>query len=192
MPEQIRSFIAIPLPKDTEDYLGTLISDLKKTAADVKWVKPENIHLTLKFLGGQDPDTLKKIQIILDKLIADKNNYELEISHLGGFPKLENPRVIWVGLSEGDKETKIIAKELDEKINKLGIPKEERAFSSHITIGRVRSPLNRDKLVAGLKSCVIPEGRLKFTADKIILYKSTLMPGGPVYEAIYEVNLKKT
>jgi len=192
MPEKIRSFIAIPLPVDIKTHLACLIADLKKTGADVKWVKPENIHLTLKFLGGQDPETLQKIRTILDKLAQDYTDYVMEISNVGGFPKLETPRVIWVGLSSGDKETKLIAKVLDEKINKLGIPKEERAFSSHITIGRVRSPLNRDKLVAGLKICAIPEGKLKFTADKITLYKSTLIPGGPVYEVIHETNLKKT
>ncbi|MDD5237218.1 MAG: RNA 2',3'-cyclic phosphodiesterase [Candidatus Omnitrophica bacterium] len=192
MPEKIRSFIAIPLPKNIETYLSSLILELKKTNADVKWVKPENIHLTLKFLGGQDAEILEKIRIILDKLVADKNVYPLGISHIGGFPKIENPRVIWVGLSSGDKETKAIAKELDEKINKLGIPKEERAFSSHITIGRVRSPLNKDKLTAALKNCAIEEEKLSFDADKIILYKSTLLPGGPVYEVIYEASLKKT
>ena len=192
MPEKIRSFIAIPLPQNIKDYLSSLISDFKKTGADVKWVKPENIHLTLKFLGAQEPETLEKIKVILDKIAQDKFAYTMEISLIGVFPKLEFPRVIWVGLSIGDKETKIIAKELDEKINKLGIPKEERAFSSHITIGRVRSSLNREKLTLALKNCVIEEGKLKFSADKIILYKSTLLPGGPIYEAIHETSLKKT
>ncbi|MCM8770881.1 MAG: RNA 2',3'-cyclic phosphodiesterase [Candidatus Omnitrophica bacterium] len=191
MSEKIRSFIAIALPPEIKNYLATLISDLKKTAADVKWVRPENIHLTLKFLGEQEKETLKKIEQILDALTKDFVDYEIEISQVGGFPKLEYPRVIWVGISEGDKETKALAKAVDEKINKVGIPKEERAFSSHITLGRVRSALKREKLVAVLKTLSLTQLKLRFKAQKLVLYKSTLTPQGPIYEVIHEANLKK-
>lgn len=192
MPEEkIRAFIAIELAQEIKDYLRQLESDFKKTAADVKWVEPQNIHLTLKFLGEQDSKRIKAIKEILDKLANEKSRYNIELSHLGGFPKLETLRVIWIGLSAGDRETKELAAGLEERTCRLGIPKEKREFSSHITIGRVRSPLNREKLVAAIKNCAIPEGKLKFQVEDIALFKSTLTPQGPIYEAIHRAILTR-
>ncbi len=192
MAETIRTFIAFCLPVDIQNYLGSLISEFKKTAADVKWVRPENIHLTLKFLGEQDNKRIKAIKQIIDETAVNYMAFSLELAGVGGFPTLEAPRVIWMGIAMGDKETRAIAEELDEKISRLGIPKESRPFSSHITIGRVRSPLNRQTLVSAIKNCAIEEKKLKFAVERITLYKSTLTSQGPIYEVIHEASLKKT
>lgn len=186
----MRTFIAIPLPDSIKQQLGTLITELKKSGADVKWVKPDNIHLTLKFLGDQDEKRIKALKEILTSIAQGHARYTMEISRLGGFPTIHNPRVIWVGLAAGDQETKNIATALDNAICKLGIPKEDRPFESHITIGRVRSGLNKEKLASLLSLHEIKAGELRFETSKIILYKSTLTSQGPIYEPLHEVSLK--
>jgi len=190
--EKIRCFIALDLPEEIKRQLGYIIEELQKSLADVKWVKQENLHLTLKFLGEQDEKKVKKVKEILELLSSQQRSYALALGSLGGFPKLEYPRVIWIGLSKGEKETLEIAEELENQISKLGIPKEKRAFSSHITLGRVRSGLNREKLIRAIKDFSLPQEKLNFSAEEIVLYKSTLTPQGPFYEAIHKASLKKT
>jgi len=187
----MRTFIAIELPKNIKDSLSQLQAELKSSNADVKWVAPENIHLTLKFLGEIDDKKSEKIIQIIEEVAKGKNKFQVRISLLGAFPKIGSPRVIWVGIEAGDKETKEIAEELEEKIAKIGVPKEKRPFSSHITIGRLRSPLKREILIKYLKEKSGLGGKiLEFSADKITLFKSTLTPKGPIYEILKETILK--
>ncbi len=190
----MRSFIAIELPKEVRDSLGNLQEKLKTYQADVKWVEPGNIHLTLKFLGEINQEQLSKISLILDSLARDKKNFSIRLASLGAFPKMDYPRVIWTGIDKGEKETQELAREIEEKIEKIGIPKEGRPFSSHITIGRTRSNLGRDKLVTGLNNLqgYFQETPHEFRVNKITLFKSTLTPRGPVYEVIKEVSLATT
>ncbi len=188
----MRAFIAIELPQKIRDFLGRIQEQLETSGADVKWVKPENIHLTLKFLGEIDDKKMSGVSEILDAVAKDKDSFQIRISSLGAFPSTNSPRVIWVGISRGDAETKAIAKELEEKIAQIGIPKEDRPFSSHITIGRTRSTLRREKLVRGLQDLQdnAEKEDLTFNATKITLFKSTLTPKGPVYEVLHNASLK--
>lgn len=184
----MRTFIAIALTAEIRDYLTGIQEELKQSRADAKWVRPENIHLTLKFLGERDEKKIEKIKLALEETVRDKNGFTIRLSDIGAFPKLESPRVIWVGIDHGEKETRELAYELDERIAVLGIPKEERPFSSHITIARLKSPLNRQELAQALKNLPKPQGR-EFRVGRITLYKSTLTPNGPIYEALKEANL---
>lgn len=188
----MRTFIAIALPKNTRDSLAQLQEQLKKTGADVKWVEPENIHLTLKFLGEIDEQKLSRISEVIKDIAGNKKSFSVRISSLGAFPKISSPRVIWAGIEkEGNSEIKKIAEELEEKLVKLGIPKEERPFSSHITIGRTRSTLNRQNLIQELKIMedVSAAENLEFPVTKITLFLSTLNPSGPVYKVLKEADL---
>lgn len=188
----MRAFIAITLPKEIKDYLNKLQKQLKTSGADVKWVEPENIHLTLRFLGEIDDSMLVKINEIMQAIALARNEFSISLSELGAFPNIASARVIWVGINEGDKETKEIAEESEDNIAGIGIPKETRAFSSHITIGRSKSGLNRAKLMQLLKELANKptEENLRFTVRKISLLQSTLTPKGPVYEILKEVNLR--
>lgn len=188
----MRTFIAISLPKEIKELLSRLQEKLKASQADVKWVSPENIHLTLKFLGEIDDKELNKVSGILEDITKDKNSFYMRIASVGAFPKTNSPRVIWVGIDKGDEETKEIARELEEKITPLGIPKEDRPFTSHLTIGRTKSSLNRESLVQLLKSTARDFGShpLEFPVTKLTLFQSILTPKGPIYERLKEVNLK--
>jgi 2'-5' RNA ligase len=187
----MRAFIAIELPEEIKKTLSGLQDKLRPSGADVKWVAPENIHLTLKFLGEITEDKSKEITGEIENIAGDTKAFFISLSSPGAFPNVNSPRVIWIGIDKGDLETKKIANRLEEKISELGIPREDKEFSSHVTIGRVKSALNRDKLVNTLKA-VIPDFQNgpEFPVTKITLFKSTLMPKGPFYEAIKEVNLK--
>jgi 2'-5' RNA ligase len=190
----MRTFIAISLPAHIKERLASLQNQLKATGADIKWVEPQNIHLTLKFLGEIDDEKLEKTSSILENVAKDKNSFQIRIYSLGAFPKIISPRVIWVGIDKGDRQTQEIAKALEEKIVKIGIPKEDRAFSSHITIGRTRSGLNREGLVKEMNYLADSFGKenLEFSVNKISLFKSTLTPKGPLYEVLKEAILSAT
>ena len=185
----MRAFIAIELPKEIKEALAKLQELLKKTGADVKWVEPQNIHLTLKFLGEINETQFDKIITALTETAQNFAPFDIRISSLGAFPKIIYPRVIWVGVDKGDNESGKIASWLEEKI---GIPKETRDFSSHITIGRVRSPKNKADLIKDMENLKDYFGRIntEFKVTKISLFKSSLSPKGPTYEILKEVNLK--
>lgn len=182
----VRSFIAIELTKEIKDKLNKIQDELEKSNADVKWVEPENIHLTLRFLGNVEEKKLEDIKRILEKISEKHIRFSIELSGIGAFPKISSPRVIWIGIEKGEELFQIFS-ELEDELNKIGFKKEERGFSAHITIGRVRSPLNRVKLSEEIKKMnSIP--RLSSSVNKITLFKSTLTSKGPIYEVIFEAN----
>lgn len=180
----MRTFIAIDLPQNVKDHLSGIQEQLKNIPADIKWVTPKNIHLTLKFLGEIDQRKADKICSILDNICKDKSTFVISLSSLGVFPDMHHPRVVWIGLDKGEKELQRLAMDIEDGLNKIHIRKEKRPFSSHITLGRIKSG-RIDNLPDKLAD-VIPE----FAADRITFFKSTLTSGGPVYEVIKEAILK--
>lgn len=190
---KMRTFIAIELPENIKTSLKNIQDELKKCGADVKWVEPENIHLTLKFLGEIEENQLEAINQAIEETAKNKPKYLITLSGLGVFPDLKRPRIIWIGIKDQNNATKLITEELEEKLEKINIPKEERKFLGHITIGRVKSGLNKDKLAEKLETLNIDLAKdMGFIADKITLFKSTLGPKGPAYETLKEVTLNTT
>jgi len=187
----MRTFIAITLPEDIRDSLEKVQKQLKTSQADVKWVEPKNIHLTLKFLGEIDNSQLEKIIAILGDTAKNQAAFLCRISSVGAFPRDNSPRVIWAGIDLGDEEIKQIAKRLETNLLGLGFPPEDKPFSSHITLGRTKSSLNRDSLVKGLLDLQkkAEKETIAFSVNKITLFKSTLTPLGPIYEPLKEVIL---
>ncbi len=190
----MRTFIAIELSQEIKDFLSNIQSQLKASGADVKWVEPKNIHLTLKFLGEIDEKKLVEVNKVLEETARNKNPFSLRFSCLGAYPKINFPRVIWIGIDQGDIEVKEIAGILEERVAKLGIPQENRPFSCHITLGRTKSNLKQEDLV---KKLTFLEGNLggkkpEFQVTKLTLFKSTLTPKGPLYEVLKEAHLKAT
>lgn len=190
----MRAFIAIELPKEVKEGLTKLQDELKKSRANVKWVEPENIHLNLKFLGEISQEQLEKISAIIKNTAENFCPFYLRVSCLGAFPKIDLPRVIWAGLDQGSAETQNLAKSLEEKIAGIGIAKENRPFSAHITIGRVRPGESQLALIKSLKNLSenFSWGTKDYLVGKITLFKSTLTPKGPVYTPLIESSLNKT
>ncbi len=189
----MRAFIAIELPQNIKQLISRFQSALEPCQADVKWVSSPNIHLTLKFLGEIDDKTGEAVIETIKTVCTKVSTFIIKTGRLGAFPSLRSPRVIWLGLSAGDEECVSLAEQIESGLSRAGIPKEDREFSSHITIGRVRSQKNlrplQDKLAKLEEKEELQEG---FEVRKVTLFKSTLTPQGPVYEKIYETALRTT
>jgi 2'-5' RNA ligase len=185
----MRAFIAIELPQEIKDSLARLQQKLKLAGADVKWVEPKNIHLTLKFLGEIDEQAQNRIIVKLEEISCAAKKFVISLASCGAFPNTNSPRVIWQGIEQGDKEVSAIATAIETQLESIGIPKENREFSSHITLGRTRSSKNRQELAQAISEFSLKPLKDKFPASKITLFKSILTPRGPIYETIREFPL---
>ena len=116
----MRTFIAIELSGEIKNSLAQIESHLKYSGADVKWVSPDNIHLTLKFLGEISEEKCEKVKAALDEVAKTSAPFEISIKDIGAFPKLEFPRVIWVGLEKGAKESAELSAKIDESLYRIG------------------------------------------------------------------------
>jgi 2'-5' RNA ligase len=181
----MRTFIAIELIDAIRNELAQIQARLRYSGADVKWVERENIHLTIRFLGEVREERIEEVSSALDEVARGSRPFEISIKDLGVFPKLEFPRVVWVGLEKGKDESREIAREVDERLERLGFQRESRPFSPHLTIGRVRSPKNKAALKEKLLSTKI-EKVLSQKVNSIILFKSELTSQGPIYTKLHE------
>lgn len=185
--ETVRSFIALELTAEIQEQLAQIQNELKKSGADVKWVNPSGIHLTLKFLGNVSLKLLEEIKKVINQLAEDHQRFEIELSQLGAFPKIEYPRVIWVGIKQGKEQAVQLAQDLEKRLMNLGFSPEKRTFNPHLTLGRVRSAQNRVQLKSLLQSTTFAQKIM--SAEKITLFKSTLKPQGAIYQPLHKVSL---
>jgi 2'-5' RNA ligase len=186
----MRTFIAIKIPEEIRKSLARLQNKLKACGADVKWVEPANIHLTLKFIGEIEEGKIPEIERAMREAAGNKASFKVRIGNIGAFPDLRHPRVIWAGINQGEKETRSIANELEERLEALGVPKENREFAGHLTLGRARSLKNMTELIKKLEKLkdLSREENFEFKAGEITLFKSTLTPQGAFYEALKEAS----
>lgn len=185
----MRTFIAIEVSDEIKDALARLESHLKYSGADVKWVNPKIIHLTLKFLGEITDSRCEAVKAALDTIAKCVKPFEVTIKDIGTFPNNARPRVIWVGLDKGAFEAVELAKRIEEALSRIDFPAEDRPFSPHLTIGRVRSSLNLDKLkdkISSASSGVQPEKAASHKTASVILFQSTLTPQGSIYAKLHE------
>ncbi len=191
--EQIRSFIAIELPEEVKAGLRRLQTELKLPEQTfVKWVAPESIHLTLKFLGNISPQKVSEITKVMEQASQGVSPFQLEVTEVGAFPNLRQPRVLWVGI-RGEVD-KLIAwqQRIDNGLIPLGFIKEKRAFTPHLTLARLRegcSPGDRRDFGELVVKTPI-EASYKFKVTSLSLMRSQLLPGGAVYSRLAEVKLK--
>ena len=186
--EKVRTFIAIKLTPEIISNISRVQEELKRTSAQVKWVKPENIHLTLKFLGHVTPEELEKVKITTKETLGPFAPFEMGVASLGAFPKIKYPRVIWVGIDGGREELKRIAFSIEENLSKIGFAKEKRPFSPHLTLGRVKSSKGRERLIEAFTKLKASNlGNMRVT--QISVMKSELKPQGPIYTSLEEIVL---
>ncbi len=183
----MRAFIAIELSEEIRNSLAQIQSHLKYAGADVKWVEKDNIHLTLKFLGEVSDEKIEKIKSILDEIGKTVKSFEISLKDIGAFPKIDYPRIIWVGLDKGTKESIGLAGRIDEALSKIGFQKETRPFAAHLTIGRVRSPKNKEALKEKIESQ--DTSHKTQVISSVSLFQSKLTPQGPIYTNLHEAKL---
>lgn len=183
----LRLFIALSLPPQVETELDRLLGLVRPKSREVKWVPAKNIHLTVKFLGDTDEKLVEKICRSLDEVASSYRPFETVLDSVGGFPNLNRPRVIWVGGSEPLEDAASLARDIDLRMGKLGFEKEKRPFKAHLTLGRVRPGKRVDELAEYLQSYRLTPIPLKL--DRLVLFRSTLTPGGARYERLHEATL---
>lgn len=184
MTEQVRSFIAIDLPPAAKACLHDLERELKKGKhSAIKWVSPESIHLTLKFLGNVDADRIDAIVEAMRQATVGMASFHLELGELGAFPNFGRPRVAWVGLRGQLDRLIALQKRLDSLLTPLGFPPEERPFSPHLTLSRVRDDISfADRQGFGqLLQNTKFEGGCGFEVESVDFMRSQLTPAGAIY-----------
>jgi 2'-5' RNA ligase len=184
----IRSFIAIDLSQNSRRQIETVVRELRKSDAQVGWVRVEAIHLTLKFLGNVDPELIERIKPALAREASKTGPIRLEAAGCGAFPGVKSPRIIWVGLRGAIAPLVELARNVDEALVPLGFKPEERPFTPHLTIGRVKG---RGRLHALQEMLRAHAGFAAepFDAARIVLYKSVLRPDGARYTPLFETPL---
>jgi 2'-5' RNA ligase len=190
--EQIRSFIAIELPGELKLAISRLQERLKSgSRAPVRWVRSENTHLTLKFLGDIDPAVVDDIRNALAEAVKGISAVRLGAEGLGVFPGSTRVQVIWVGLTGELDKLKKLQQRIDKELIPLGFPAERRPFSPHLTIARLRDRANANDRqdVGRLVENNNFESGLNFLVRTINLMKSQLTPEGPVYSKLGTANL---
>ncbi|UCG61276.1 MAG: RNA 2',3'-cyclic phosphodiesterase [Candidatus Zixiibacteriota bacterium] len=183
----MRLFIALPLEPSVKDALGRNIALFKQKGGSVKWVKAENIHLTLRFLGETDENLVDEIKKQIDEAVNSHRQVKTSIATLGGFPNLNRPRVIWVGIEQNIEALSKMARDIEHRMRSLGFEKEKKQFKAHLTLGRVRHPKGLENLTDFLNDYRFEAIPLCF--DRVILFKSTLTPQGPIYDRLHEAKL---
>jgi 2'-5' RNA ligase len=191
--EQIRSFIAIELPEEVRRGLAKLRSEMERAEHRfVKWVDSEGIHLTLKFLGNVPFKQVAEVTKAIEAAAQGVPPFHLEISGLGAFPNLKQPRVLWVGIG-GEIDTLLrLQQNIDSALASLGFAKEERPFMPHLTLARVRqgaSPMER-KNFGELAMSASFEASYPIDAKAVSLMRSQLTPEGAIYTRLSMVGLE--
>lgn len=184
MSEKIRSFIAFDI--ENEGLINRLAAAQKiliQTNADLKLVEPKNIHITLRFLGPISPEMVEKVYGAMKNVKFTPFNISLH--GLGVFPTLNYPRVVWAGITDGAEQLKSIFEQLEPQIHELGFAPDPNGFSPHLTIARVRSGANKQRLVDLItKQSEYEFGNIR--AECLRLKRSQLSPHGPTYSTLKE------
>jgi len=185
---RIRTFIAVDLPGQVKDRIEEIVLPLRPLSRSIRWVRPEGLHLTLKFLGEIPEEQLPAIFTALETALCGRSSFHFRLSGLGGFPNLRRPRVLWIGIREGGEPLRELAGAVEKALVPCGFPPEKRPFSPHLTIGRVRSPRDLQAVLERLPDIEYASGPI--TAGTVKVMKSQLKPTGAEYSAQKIIDLK--
>ena len=185
MTDPLRCFVAVDIDEEIRATVGVFLETLRREVRGVKWVRPENLHLTLKFLGSVDPGTVAGIGAALDAAVAGKAPFTLHFRGAGLFPERGRPRVLWIGIDGGADGMASLAAAVDEVLAPLGFPPESRPFVPHLTIGRVKDLRNTGVLAAAMDDSADMEWG-ESPVDRVHLVRSELFPSGPRYSILHD------
>ena len=192
----LRCFIAIDLSPDVRQALASLTVRLRSRPGQesLRWVHADSIHLTLEFLGDLPPDRVPDLAAMLDRVCTLQAPFRLRLGHLGCFPDARRPRVLWVGLEEPTGSLARLQTAIRTACVHLGLPVDERPFSPHLTLGRVRREAGPEaadyarQVLEGVEAGPAAE----MTAETVHLYRSELRPTGAVYTRLHSAALATT
>ncbi|HYP27893.1 MAG TPA: RNA 2',3'-cyclic phosphodiesterase [Blastocatellia bacterium] len=184
----IRTFICIEIPESIKERIRGLQQSLRRIDAQASWVKPENIHLTLKFLGDVESTRIERVRDGVERASGSTSRFQVTVGGAGCFPSPKSPRVLWVGLSGMPDELLKLHKQIEDSLAREGFPRDAKKFSPHLTIARLRAPRNASQLAEALIATGFEPGT--FEAREVIVMRSDLNPKGSIYtpQAIIPLN----
>ncbi len=182
----IRTFVAIPVPRTWGEYLIAVGRSLATVVSGVSWAKPENLHLTLRFLGDLGAEDAVRLGEVVARGAEGGTSVLAELGGLGAFPHLDRPRVLWVGIARGEPELQGLAHRVNAAVDAAGFPPDDKPFRAHLTLGRVREGARG---FDALRSFALPPRPPAAPLDRILVMKSDLHPTGARYTALREVRL---
>lgn len=181
--ETLRLFIAVATTEAVRSRAEVVLRDLRGRG-DVRWVTPDRLHLTLKFLGDSPVGKVPEILAVLRKIANTFSPFVVELGGVGAFPNLRKPQTLWLGIGEAGELARL-AETLDEELAALGFAGEKRGFNPHLTLGRLRSPKGIRELVEGLEAArTRSEAAIDWPVTEVHLIRSVLRPEGPEYTVL--------
>ncbi len=187
---KIRIFIAVKLPDHVVSRLSEFLRELKKYGLTVRWSRPENIHLTLKFLGDIQGSGVGPVCQAIDNAVKGSGPIKLCAKGVGVFPGIKRPRVLWTGISGQTDLLEKLHGAIDCILNTLGFAKDERRFTGHLTLGRFKGHPDPHALIDMMKAYA-DMATDEFLADAVHVYKSDLKPSGPIYSILSSIQLSQ-
>lgn len=178
--DKARLFAALEVPRDRLEALNETLADLKRSSSDLRFVKLENQHVTLKFFGWLGPDETDAAGRMMKEVAGSHAPGPLALTDLGAFPSLRRVRVLWSGVEDPSGTTSAVAEALDAGAAGFGVAREERSFRPHLTLARSKRPRPLEHLPQ-----VPPEARRTFDFGELVLFRSHLSSVGARYEVIH-------
>jgi len=185
----IRTFICIELPFEVKQSLEELQDTLRSLSRGVRWVRVEGIHLTLKFLGDVEKEGISAIAAQIQTACVGTAPFVLKVQGVGAFPDFKRPRVYWAGVDDSSGALLSLQKSIEEGLENLGFAREQRRFSPHLTLGRVRSSEGLNAVRQALENTALPP--VQFTVNQVVVMQSQLRPSGAVYSPLQVIKLKE-
>jgi RNA 2',3'-cyclic 3'-phosphodiesterase len=182
-----RTFVALLLPPAWIEYLGSVSDRLREGTSGFSWVKAGNIHITLRFLGDLGDSGVKRVGEAVARAAEPLEAPLARLGAIGGFPSLAKPRVLWIGLSEGDEAIRAVGNAVNDGIRRAGFGSPEKPFRPHMTLARVREGARG---LDAIRAASIPPPPAAEPLDHICVMKSELHPSGSRYTALTEVRLR--
>jgi 2'-5' RNA ligase len=197
-----RLFIAVPLAEAARAAVQELVEDVRsqlpssddgagrkiRRRSDVRWVRMDGLHLTLRFLGPTSADRLADLARVVDSAAATDRRFEVEISGGGAFPTAAKPRTLWLGITDGQDDLRRLADRVSGSLTAAGWPPEARPFRGHLTLGR-SDGLPDGRTVVRLLTDRAAAFQTRFEADRLVLYESVTGNGPARYEPVHEARL---
>ncbi len=181
----MRLFVAVDVPNAIKQAIeNDVVESLRPHLTGARWTRPEGRHLTLKFLGNVDDDRVEEIAAELSGAAARSKRTRVAFEQLGGFPNLRRPRVLWLGIGPGAEDLALLAEAVEEALQPLGFPGEDRPFHAHFTLARFPRPAP----IRELPEVDVPAKR--FAVADIVLFRSQLHPKGARYTALERFPLR--
>jgi 2'-5' RNA ligase len=180
----VRAFLAIPLPRQLQESIRVIQTELQASIAEARWTRPENLHLTLHFFGEIDQETLEKLKVSVLSIKGCQRSFQVEVKGLGAFPNPRRSRVIWLGL-EPRGQLEQLHRATEQYLSQAGFTTDSRPYSPHLTIGRLLGgKLDLTELFSSMQQKTIEP----LTVDRLILYESRLRPEGAQHIPLLTVN----